>query len=86
MTNFLIKDTALFFIVILDSTFFALTVYWDIRLNSKCIIYNRQNRGRFFNSQDSVMALNNRIVQDVFLTIAYTTRIDFEVIFLTEVF
>jgi hypothetical protein len=30
------------------------------------------------------MALNNRMVHKVFRTIAYTTRIDFEVIFLIE--
>jgi hypothetical protein len=35
---------------------------------------------------DSVMALNNRMVHNVFRTIAYTTRIDNEVIFLTKVF
>jgi hypothetical protein len=35
---------------------------------------------------DSVTALNNRMVHNVFRTIAYTTRIDNEVIFLTKVF
>jgi hypothetical protein len=32
------------------------------------------------------MVHNNRMVYNVFRTITYTTRIDFEVIFLTEVF
>jgi hypothetical protein len=31
------------------------------------------------------MALNNRIVHNVFRTITYTKRIDFQVIFLTRV-